>query len=148
MLCARIAIWNQAEFAGNTPEGRCSSPAPAVGRSALELVVIRNGQTVFVPVIEAYLPRIEYAGDEEWLDMAGTSGWVVFMKGARIRCNTAEREAVERFSVRCLCLSSRSLNGQAIAERLLAHIDAITEACVESGPFIYVVHQQRIERLL
>lgn len=33
------------------------------GRSALELVVIRNGQSVFVPVIEAYLQRIEYAAD-------------------------------------------------------------------------------------
>ena len=35
----------------------------ADGRSALELVVIRNGQSVFVPVIEAYLKRIEYAAD-------------------------------------------------------------------------------------
>jgi uncharacterized protein (DUF433 family) len=33
------------------------------GRSALELVVIRNGQSVFVPVIDAYLQRIEYAAD-------------------------------------------------------------------------------------
>jgi uncharacterized protein (DUF433 family) len=35
----------------------------ADGRFALELVVIRNGQSVFVPVIEAYLKRIEYAAD-------------------------------------------------------------------------------------
>jgi hypothetical protein len=33
------------------------------GRSALELVVLRNGQRVFVPVIESYLRRIEYGAD-------------------------------------------------------------------------------------
>ena len=30
MLWARIAIWNHAEFAENTPDGRCSSPALAL----------------------------------------------------------------------------------------------------------------------
>ncbi len=33
------------------------------GQSALELVVVRNGQRVFVPVIESYLRRIEYGPD-------------------------------------------------------------------------------------
>jgi uncharacterized protein (DUF433 family) len=37
--------------------------ATSDGRSALELVVIRNGQRVFVPAIESYLRRIEYAHD-------------------------------------------------------------------------------------
>lgn len=40
-----------------------SQPSSTDGRSALELVVVRNGQHVFRPVIDAYLRRIQYADD-------------------------------------------------------------------------------------
>lgn len=111
--------------------------------------LLRDAGLRLITLSEHYgIPADEDVADEEWLELAGTSGWVVFMKDARIRYNTAEREAVERFSVRCFCLSNQSLNGQAMAERFLAHLDAIAEASREPGPFIYAVHQQRIERLL
>jgi uncharacterized protein (DUF433 family) len=48
---------------GQQEPGRSKHKGTADGRSALELVVIRNGQSVFAPVIEAYLERIEYAAD-------------------------------------------------------------------------------------
>jgi hypothetical protein len=34
-----------------------------------------------------------------------------------------------------------------MAERFVANLEAMTEACAEPGPFIYAVHQGRIERL-
>ncbi len=94
------------------------------------------------------IPADERVSDEEWLELAGTNEWVVFMKDARIRVNTAEREAVERHHVRCFCLSNQNLNGAAMAQRFLDNFDAINDACAADGPFIYAVHQTRIERLL
>jgi hypothetical protein len=34
-----------------------------------------------------------------------------------------------------------------VANRYLEHLDAIVAACVDAGPFIYAVHERRIERL-
>jgi hypothetical protein len=72
---------------------------------------------------------------------------VVFMKDIRIRYNRAEREAVKTHQVRCFCLSSQSLDGEEMAARFLRNLTRITLACQESGPFIYAVHKDRIERL-
>ena len=94
------------------------------------------------------IPADESVADEQWLRLAGERGWAVFMKDSRIRYNSAERIAVQRFAVRCFCLSSQSLTGPAMAGRSLDNLDAITRACSESGPFIYAVQQRRIERLL
>jgi hypothetical protein len=111
--------------------------------------LLREAGLRLVTLSEHYgIPADEAVADEDWLELAGSNGWAVFMKDARIRFNTAEREVVERFSVRCFCLSNQSLNGASMAERFLAHLGAITEACAEPGPLIYAVHQLRIERLL
>ena len=50
--------------------------------------------------------------------------------------------------MRCFCLSNQSLTGEMMAKRFLDHHDAIRAACTSEGPFIYAVHQTRIERLL
>lgn len=46
-------LYDFAEQSGDTPEGR----------SARDLVVLRNGQRVFADVVEAYLQRVEFAAD-------------------------------------------------------------------------------------
>lgn len=68
-------------------------------------------------------------------------------KDARIRYNPAEREAVREHAVQCFCLSSQNLSAAEMARRFLVNLEAITEACAASGPFIYAVHANRIERL-
>ncbi len=93
------------------------------------------------------VPADEQVADEDWLDLAGARGWVVFMKDARVRYNLAEREAVKAHGVRCFCLSNQNLTGEAMAARFLDNLGSITAACVAAGPFIYAVHQRRIERL-
>jgi hypothetical protein len=94
------------------------------------------------------IPADEGIADEEWLELAGRREWAVLMKDAQIRHNRAERAAVELHRVRCFCLTRQDLSGQAMADRFLDHLDAITVACAEPGPFIYAVHQARIERIL
>lgn len=93
------------------------------------------------------IPEDEGVADEEWLELAGRNGWVVFMKDTRVRYNRAEREAVNAHRVRCFCLSSQSLDGEEMAARFLGNLTRVTSACREPGPFIYAVHKDRIERL-
>ena len=93
------------------------------------------------------VPADEDVRDEEWLALAGTQGWVVFMKDTRVRYNRAERAAVQAHRVRCFCLSSQKLPAAEMVTRFLDNLDAITRACAEPGPFIYAVHRNRIERL-
>lgn len=93
------------------------------------------------------IPADEKVADEEWLELAGSRGWVVFMKDTRVRYNTAEQQAVRSHEVRAFCLSNQNLNGEAMARQFLDNLDAIAEAGATRGPFIYAVHRHRIERL-
>ncbi len=93
------------------------------------------------------IPQDERVADEDWLELAGRNGLVVFMKDTRIRYKPAERAAVKAHQVRCFCLSSQSLDGEEMAARFLRNLSRITLACQEPGPFIYAVHKNRIERL-
>lgn len=109
--------------------------------------LLRAAGLQLVTLAEHYgIPADEKIADAEWLQLAGTRGWTVFMKDERIRYNPAEREAVKAHDVRCFCLSSQQLSGEAMAERFLANLDRITRACAERvGPFLYIVYSTRIE---
>lgn len=110
--------------------------------------LLRAAGLRLVTLAEHYgIPADETVLDEAWLELAGTQGWVVFMKDTRIRYNSAEREAVKSHRVRCFCLSSQSLSGDAMAGRFLSNLRRITAACDQPGPFIYAVHKNRIEKL-
>ncbi len=71
----------------------------------------------------------------------------MFLKDARIRSRTFERETVMAFRVRCFYITRQDLTAAQMAERYLEHLDAITAACDDPGPFIYAVYDRRIERL-
>ena len=111
--------------------------------------LLREAGLRLVTLSEHYgTPRDEEVADEEWLEVAGVRGWVVFMKDSRIRYNRAERSAVTQHRVRAFCLSNQSLTADTMAARFLVNLAAIEAASIERGPFIYAVHQNRIERLL
>lgn len=110
--------------------------------------LLRSAGLRLITLAEHYgIPADESVLDETWLELAGTEGWVVFMKDTRIRYNPAEREAVKSHQVRCFCLSSQSLTGDDMAARFLVNLNRITAACDEPGPFIYAVHKNRVEKL-
>jgi hypothetical protein len=73
--------------------------------------------------------------------------WLAVGKDARIRRRPAEKAAVRRYGCRCFYFTRGDLPAQAYAERILRNLSVITRACVEPGPFIYVVHPTRIERM-
>lgn len=110
--------------------------------------LLRAAGLRLVTLAEHYgMPTDETVPDQQWLELAGTRGWAVFMKDTRIRYNPAEREAVKTHRVRCFCLSSQSLTGDAMALRFLDNLTRITAACEQPGPYIYAVHKNRIEEL-
>ena len=110
--------------------------------------LLRDAGLRLLTLSEHYgIPADEGVPDEEWLELAGVRGWAVLMKDKRIRYNRRERDVVRTFRVRCFCLSSQRLTGEAMARRYLRNLDAIFRACQEDGPFIFAVHHNRIERL-
>ncbi|MEO6125903.1 MAG: hypothetical protein ABIR32_19560 [Ilumatobacteraceae bacterium] len=111
--------------------------------------LLRAAGLRLVTLAEHYgMPADEEVADEQWLKLAGTSGWAVLMKDTRIRYNPAERSAVLRHSVQCFCLTSQSLSSDEMGRRFLDNLDAMAQACAnDSGPFIFAVHSNRIERL-
>ena len=66
------------------------------------------------------------------------------MEDTKVRYNPAERQAIREHRVRCL--SSQGLTADQMASRFLDHLGSIVVACEEVGPFLYTVHQNRIER--
>lgn len=110
--------------------------------------LLRDTGLRLVTLAEHYgIPSDEDVRDIDWLELAGTEGWAVFLKDARIRSRAVEREAVQAFGVRCFCITRQDLTAAQMAERYLTHLDAIEAACQEPGPFIYAVQERRIERL-
>ncbi|MCY3968116.1 MAG: hypothetical protein OXF21_06095 [bacterium] len=110
--------------------------------------LLRQASLRLITLAEHYgTPADEDVLDEEWLRLASSKNWVVFMKDKRIRYNPRERDVVAAYSVRCFCLSSQQLKAEDMAARYVNNLDAITQACQEPGPFIYAVHKNRIERL-
>lgn len=110
--------------------------------------MLRAAGLRLVALAEHYgVPRDESVADEEWLHLAGSRGWIVFMKDSHVRYGRAERRAVQEHDGRCFCLSSQNLPGDAMASRFLDNLEAITAACAGEGPFIYAVQRNRVERL-
>lgn len=110
--------------------------------------LLRDYGLRLVTLAERYgVPQDEDIADTTWLSDAGRRREVVLMKDDRIRYNQAEKEVVREFEVRCFCLKQRNLRAPEMAERFLRNIERIADACEEPGPFVYAVHQMRIERL-
>jgi hypothetical protein len=54
---------------------------------------------------------------------------------------------VRRNGARVFSFTRGDLTTQEMAERIMVNIEAIAEACLEDGPFAYVLHPRRIERM-
>jgi hypothetical protein len=126
-------------------------PEYFVDRSLGRIIVpraLRDAGLHVVTLAERYgIPDDEMIPDQRWLADAGRSGEIVLMKDSRVRYNAAEKAAVIEHKVRCFCLTRGSLTGSEMASRFLSNLARIELACQQSGPFIYAVHENRIERL-
>lgn len=110
--------------------------------------MLRAGGVELVTLAEHYgMPMDESVEDATWIEESAERGWIAFMKDERIRRRPAEREALRRSAAQCFCVANGNLKSSVMAERYLANVEAIAEACSRPGPFLYAVHADRIERL-
>lgn len=93
------------------------------------------------------VPADAQVADEDWLELAGSRGWVVLMKDKRIRYRRPELDAVRRYRVRCFCMANRNLPAGETADRFLRCLPAMAEACRDPGPFVYMVYKDRIREV-
>ncbi len=97
--------------------------------------LLRESGLRLVTLAEHYgVPADEKVADTEWLELAGTEGWAVFMKDERVRYTPAEKAAIEQHAVRCFCLTSGNITGDQMAQRFVGNLEAITAACAQDGP--------------
>jgi hypothetical protein len=110
--------------------------------------LLRSAGLRLVTLAEHYgIPQDETVEDVTWLKEVAARGWVAVGKDERIRRRPAERAAVRRHGARCFYFTRGDLPADTYVERILNNLDAMARACAEDGPFIYVVHPNRIERM-
>lgn len=96
---------------------------------------------------EVFGKRDEVVADAEWLERCGRQGWVALTKDRRIRYRPAEVAVIRRHGVRAFVIPRGSLTAAEQASRFVANAARIAAACEAPGPFVYAVHERRIERL-
>ena len=111
--------------------------------------LLRAAGLELVTLAEHYgVPADEDVEDVTWLEETARLGWVALVKDERIRRRPAEKAAIRRSSARCFYFTRGDLPGEIYAERILTNLAAITRACHDNGPFIHVLHPNRIERMV
>ena len=120
----------------------------SLGRITVPRLLREFGLRLITSAERYGIPDDERVTDEQWLAEAGQLGEVVLMKDSRVRYNEAEKQAVQRFGVRCFCLTRQDLRGDEMAQWFIENLDHIALACQTEGPFVYAVQEARIDRLL
>lgn len=120
----------------------------SLGRHKVPSLLRKAGLTV-VTLAQYYgIPTDENVRDTDWLCLVGRKRWIVFMKDSAIRRRKEERETLMQHQVRAFCLNSATLPADEMARRFISNLPAIARACLQPGPFLYVVEACRIRRLL
>ncbi len=110
--------------------------------------LLRAAGLRLVTLAEHYgIPADEEVDDVTWIADAGQQGWTVLMKDERIRRRPAEKAAVVEHAVRCFVITRADLRAEPMAARFLTNLGAMARACGDPGPFIYAVHESRIQPL-
>jgi hypothetical protein len=110
--------------------------------------LLRAAGLQLVTLAEHYgISADEEVEDVTWIAAAGGHGWAVLMKDERIRRRPAEKAAVIEHAVQCFAITRADLRAEPMARRFLANLGAMERACAVPGPFIYAVHETRIELL-
>lgn len=112
------------------------------------LRLLRKAGLCLVTLSEHYgRPRDQKIPDSDWLELAGSNGWVVFTKDKRIGRLGDQREAIISNQVRCFYLANQNIAAEEIVNRFLRNLPRIVKACDYPGPFLYAVHKSQIRKM-
>jgi len=96
---------------------------------------------------EVYPGRDEEVPDVEWLEMCGREMFPVLSKDRRLRYRPEEIAAITVHEVKAFVLTRGGLRAAEQSARFERNRAAIEAACHDPGPFVYVVHSDRIVRV-
>lgn len=85
--------------------------------------------------------------DTEWIQYAGERGMFVACKDDKIRSRPAEREALQRVSLRVLCLTRGDLRTAEQMRYFENNLERIETLWRVEGPWVFGVYEDELRRL-
>lgn len=82
--------------------------------------------------------------DDQWIADVSTRGWVALTKDANLVRH--HRPALEASTVRVFALDNANVSGEEMARRFEANLHRIVQRARKPGPFVDIVHKDRVER--
>lgn len=135
----------------SSPEGEPLSPPEffidrSLGRSDVP-TALREAGFVVETLWTRYGPGAEqFVEDIQWIRDAGERKEVVLSKDQGFKYVSIEREMIERFSVRVFRLANAQLKSHLQVAWYMENMQRILKHCQKPGPYIDVVHADRITR--
>jgi hypothetical protein len=86
----------------------------------------------------------QLTGDDRWIGDVSARGWVALTKDVNI--TRSHQAALRRSTLRAFALSNANIAGEEMAARYRANLHRIVQRCRKPGPYVDVVHRDRIER--
>jgi hypothetical protein len=108
---------------------------------------LRGAGADVVTLAELYPETEELVSDEHWIRETTRAGLVILMKDDRIRRRPRERSAILESGARAFVITNASLTGPQMAELFVSNLNRIAQRARHSGPYIYGVYPERLERL-
>jgi hypothetical protein len=91
--------------------------------------------------------RAQSVKDEEWLQAAGTDGFVVITADSAIRRRPSEIAAVERYGVKMFCIANGHLTGPDQLALVRQHMPRILREARTPGPWIWSLSASAVKRV-
>jgi len=86
----------------------------------------------------------QWVPDDDWIELCGERNWVALTKDGNL--HRAHEQAITASGVRVFALNSSALTGDEMAARIIHHLHRMIQRAGHPGPFIDVLHADRIER--
>jgi hypothetical protein len=106
-----------------------------------------RAEGLVVHVMADEYPDLDDLEDVVWIHEQTALGRVLLTKDRAIRRNRAEQDAVRAAGARMFTIPRASLTGPQMAERLVSNRHRIAQHAKRPGPYIYLVHEHRLERV-
>lgn len=81
--------------------------------------------------------------DPTWIGRASAEGWMALTKDACLVCY--HQDALRHSTLRVFALDNANLTGPDMAARFMTQLNRIVQRARKPGPYVYVVHRDRIE---